>query len=117
MESDFPVVDLNSNTLSWAGTIVRVQPIAAELMVALVEAFPKPATFEFLIRRVWGDDDDRLIDPVANLRTRISMLRAAIAPLGFSVDVLHGRGWKLVKSADVTHARVKQSVAHARASK
>lgn len=117
MESDWPIVDLNTNTIGWRNKAIRVQPIAAELLTALLQSGTRYASAEFLIRRVWGENDDRLKDPVSNLRTRIATLRRQLETLGFTVDVQYGLGWRVVPLAEAKNGHVKRSAALARASK
>lgn len=103
--SQWPLVDLNSNGMAWKGAITHVPAITAELMTALIAAHPRYASIDHLISQVWGEADAK-IDAVANLRVQISILRRILKPLGFSVDVIYDKGWRLEKLANIKHKKI-----------
>ena len=88
-----PLVDLNTNTISFRGKIVQVQAKIAELASILIDAAPNRVHVERLMYRLYGassPSSDNII------RVYMRSLRRAVKPLGVQIDVIRGYGYRVV---------------------
>lgn len=102
-DTALPLVDLNSNTVAWRGRTIRVPGRVAEIVHVLVEIHPRFADADFLRARIWGPNNEVTIK---NLSVALSKTRAAMKPLGFSIDTVMSRGWRIEPLASVTHKSI-----------
>lgn len=89
-----PIVDLNTNTVSWRGHSLKMRPQQVEIMHVLARKFPHIATREAIINALWAPDTqpdtgNKVID------VHICRIRKMLAGTGMSVDVVWGRGYVL----------------------
>ncbi len=90
-----PLVDLNTNTLTYGKWVVTLRPIHAEIASILVDAWPLTARTDRIVRGAWGDSDTRESDKLAHLRVAISQLRSKLKETGMGVEVLYGSGYRI----------------------
>ncbi len=88
MGTRLPIVDLNTNTVSWAGKATKLPPLQVDLMSILVADFPRISTRDRLIERTWGGNppNDKTLD------VHICKLRKALRPMGWRL-VVQWSGW------------------------
>jgi len=65
----------------------------AEFLFALVECYPRAATFDHLTARLWGADEPE--NPALSIRTVVSHLRRKLEPLRLDIQGLYGAGYRL----------------------
>lgn len=84
-------VDLQTNTVSANGMIVKVQPRTAELLEVLLAAYPNFVPRETIIAKVWAcDAQDRIVDAYA------TRARVHLAKIGWGIDSFRYSGYRLV---------------------
>jgi DNA-binding winged helix-turn-helix (wHTH) protein len=105
-EGKLPIVDLNTNRMSWRGTVTRLQATHAELLFALVACYPRYASHDYLISSMWGDHATEAGDPLMALRVLLSGLRRMLKPTGFSIDVTYSKGWVLAHNDKVSNKSI-----------
>jgi two-component system OmpR family response regulator len=88
-----PVVCLNTNKLSVAGTTIQLTGRQAEVISLLVEAMPAPVSHERMIARVYGADP--ILDADATLKQYVSQIRKKVACFGLQIRTIHGSGYAL----------------------
>lgn len=74
-------------------------------MHVLVEKAPAFALVDTVVSRVWGLAEPE-IGGTRALRTHISRLRRKLELWGFSIDVVTGLGWRIVKTEALTNKSV-----------
>lgn len=104
-------VSLDNNVAVARGHFVELEPDHACVLHALATAWPNSVAHERLIFAVWGNAAP--LYAINTLRTQITRVRRAIAPLGFTIVVVWGEGYRLVDSG-VPVARPKVVIMGAR---
>jgi DNA-binding response OmpR family regulator len=89
------LVDLNSNTVAYGGSVVSCRPAAVtELLYVLNSCSPRMARYAELRYGVWG-----YCEPegwLACIRTYVSWARRIVKQLGVRIDLVDARGYRLV---------------------
>lgn len=94
VERDKPLVDLNSNTVSFHGA-ARVTPLTAEMIFVLAKDFERFVPLERIVTRVYGGRDD--VETPANIiRVMRSRAKHALAEAGLKIESQYGVGYRLV---------------------
>lgn len=94
METKVPVVDLNTNVISWGGKTTKLRPVGAELMAMLVRRSLGIVTFDTLMNGIWGDNEPT--DAYAALKVHLSHIRKALGPdSGIRIHNQPGVGYRL----------------------
>ncbi|MGH2342585.1 winged helix-turn-helix domain-containing protein [Segnochrobactraceae bacterium EtOH-i3] len=96
VEPDEIIMDLSGNLLSYRGSVIVLPPSEAEVMAALVAAFPGTITNDKLINAVWGGYDAPLAALHIN-KVRICNLRKRIAAIGLGILTIWSTGYRLVR--------------------
>jgi DNA-binding winged helix-turn-helix (wHTH) protein len=94
IDAKIPIVDLDTNTISWRGKSVKVSAQKAELMYGLVRAYPGVLRRDAAIIALWGGCEKS--DPMSHLSVLTCHLRKALEPIGLSVSAVYGIGHQLV---------------------
>lgn len=88
-----PIVDLNTNTVSWQGKSTKLRPCGAELLSLLARRSPGMVSHEQIIIHLWGDDEGE--DAMATVKVHMCHLRKSVAPMGIGITSIWGSGYKL----------------------
>lgn len=93
---DTIAVDLNANTASRNGVVLKLSPSRAALLYCFATAYPNAVTKHELRKAVWGrlEADDPRRD-MNTLRVLISHLRAPLAVLGGHIVNTYNKGYRL----------------------
>lgn len=89
-------IDLQSNTISADGMMLRVQPRVAEFIELLSRFYPNFVPRETILQRVWpnaAEVFDRAVDNQA------CFARHALQKIGFDVEGMRHSGYRLVRVA------------------
>lgn len=78
------VVSLDTNTVAFRGSVVRLAPRQAEVLFVIWQAMPSAARKEAIIAKVWSIDEPEG-DTENNLHVHISKLRRRILPIGLKI--------------------------------
>lgn len=97
VETKLPIVDLNTNTLSFGDTHVHLSPQKAEILTVLLERFPAAVSHDTLIRRVWGITEPE--KPLIILKTLKCALCRVLRKIGYDIVNTPHVGYKLEKLA------------------
>lgn len=93
METKVPVVDLNTNTVSWRGKTTKLRARETEFLSILVARYPGLVTFNNFVDSVWGVNATDGVDAcvtVTACNTRNKLLSSGIA-----VTSVYGKGYRL----------------------
>lgn len=93
VNAKLPLVDLNTNVISWNDQTKKVGGTAAELMSIFANRYPAIADYDFLIDRLWGAGEPP--DASNTLKSHICHLRRAVKPLGLKIENVWGTGYRL----------------------
>lgn len=104
-------VSLDSNHAVARGHFIELEPDMACVLDALAKGWPNSVAYERLIFSIWGHASPGTA--INTLRVQITRIRKAIAPLGYTIVVVWGEGYRLVDS-DVMVQRPKVRFAGAR---
>lgn len=97
VQRKLPLVDLDTNTCSFAGERVGLTPREAELAYTLVQRFPAVVSYDSLIRTVWGSTEPESVASV--LKTMKCRLCRKMRKIGFNIRVVYTRGYALERIA------------------
>lgn len=89
-----PRVDLNQNTFICAAGHIRVTPIQAEILAAILERYPENASNDYILSRIYngvGEPDNA----EHTLRVHAYGIRRRLRGLGWTVRGNWGRGYRL----------------------
>jgi len=93
-----PRVSLDDNVFIADRGVVQLTGTEAELMWVLVTRMPGAVALDSLYSALWGGTEPA--QPENDLRVHVSHLREKIAPLGFVVENIHGRAYRLLPSLE-----------------
>ncbi len=93
-DEDRLLVDLSSNTLQYRGRSIRVMSREAEMAAVLLRRAPQAVAPESMIHQVFGAFEPK--DPRKLLSVYASFLRRNLWKLGWDVECIRGRGYRLV---------------------
>jgi DNA-binding response OmpR family regulator len=91
------IVDLEENRFYRNGKFITVQPMTARLLDALVDCFPRPASYDYISARLNPHD------PTTNEAIRVHVHKARKATEGMGVEIVNVStkgykvGYKLLK--------------------
>ncbi len=89
-------VDLESNTVIVDDRAIRLAPREAELLTILSEIYPRVASYEFLLARLYGacggEDPGRGCVPVF-----VTKLRGVLRGTNWNIENVWGRGYRLAR--------------------
>jgi DNA-binding response OmpR family regulator len=89
------LVNLDTNIAAYDGIEIEIRPPqAAELVYILAEAWPKTASLFKISQAIWGMHEPE--GAVASIRVHVSMARKQLERLGFGIEAIVGRGYRLV---------------------
>lgn len=97
IEQKLPLVDLNTNTISFGEHVVPLQPQIAEFTHAVVERFPGVASYDYIAASLWGIKEPGNAADV--IKVQACKVRRVFRKIGFDMQTFHGRGFKLEKAA------------------
>jgi DNA-binding winged helix-turn-helix (wHTH) protein len=93
---DYPVVDLNSNTVNVAGMVVQLRPTGAEILSVLARANGEVVRHDRLLSQIYGGGDGGTMDTmhvhVFHLRRVIKKTRAEIVTVPWCGYALRMKG-------------------------
>lgn len=93
-----PLIDINTNTVSWQGATRTLEPQQVDILHTIVDAYPDIATHEKLIRALWAAEAQPLnAKNVIYLRT--GQLRRLLQGMGLRIENTNKRGFRLVIEA------------------
>lgn len=87
------IVDLDSNTVSYAGNRWSVTPKIAELLHTLAKSWPRPVKDWALRVSMWGSDDDQA---GSILSVYAHKARVVMEPMGFKIVRANQDSYRLV---------------------
>lgn len=96
VDPDEIIMDLSGNLLSYRGSVIMLPPSEAEVIAALVDAFPGTVMNDKMISAVWGGYDAPLAARDIN-KVRICSLRKRIAAIGLGILTVWNTGYRLVR--------------------
>jgi DNA-binding response OmpR family regulator len=91
-ESRLPIVDLNTNIVSFGERTIRAHPRAIEILYAMERKHPGTTSLDDLRYMVWTGDE-YVSDN--NIRTWVWHARNAAESVGFQITTVHGVGYRL----------------------
>lgn len=94
IEAKIPIVDLNTNTVSWRGHGLKMRPQQVEIFHVLARKFPHIATREAIVNALWAPDTQPDTGMKA-IDVHMCAIRKLLVGTGMSVDVVWGRGYVL----------------------
>jgi len=92
-EVDDLIIDLAPRRVRRAGTVIRLQALSFDLLVALVRAAPNLVSFEQLSERVWPG----LVVTPETIVQRVKLLRSALGDDAYApryIEGVRGRGYR-----------------------
>lgn len=92
--ADRPRIDLDRNIFICADGAIRVTPQQAELLAVLIKAMPLYARTEAILRGIYGAAEGAEFEN-DNLRAQLSKLRGLLRPLGWKIENVWHRGYRL----------------------
>lgn len=102
VRADKPIVDLNTNTVTFNGRSAKLQPQEAEILSVIAARHPATVSRDYLIRRIWGalePDNAR-----NNISVRVTFMRKKLAPLGLGIKTVWRTGLRLDIPKEIPHA-------------
>lgn len=97
IEQKLPLVDLDTNTISFGDEKARLTPQLAEFAYAVIKRSPGVASYDYIAASLWGVHEP--MHPMPAIKTRAWALRRVLRKFGFDMRAFHGRGFKLEKAA------------------
>lgn len=88
-----PIVDLNTNTVSWQGKSTKLTPQQACITHVLVQRFPGAVAINGFISRVWGSMEPE--DAAGVMRVRACQIRKKLRPMGWNIKCEYGGLYRL----------------------
>jgi len=90
------LVDLNTNLAGYRGREVEIRPPqVAVLVFALAQAWPRTVSFVDLAYAIWGNFEPEQM--AGSIRVHVSLARKIMRELGWSIETVEGRGYRLVQ--------------------
>ena len=94
VRADRPLVDLNSNSVSFRGQTVKLEPQETELLSLIAGSYPAPTHRDRIISRMWGTLEPDYAYNIVSVR--IGRLRKKIKHLGLTLEPVHSFGPRLI---------------------
>lgn len=88
-----PIVDLNTNTVSWQGKSTKLTPKQAELTTLLLNKFPGAETHRKIEQGMWGMGE--MVEANNLIKVFVTQLRHKLQPLNITVLNVRGYGYRL----------------------
>ncbi len=94
------LVDLGTNTATYNGAEIEIRPPqAAELVYTLAQAWPKTASLFEITQSLWGMSEPE--GAIGSIRVHVSMARKQLERLGFAIECVSGRGYRLLSPEQI----------------
>lgn len=94
VDVELPLVDLNTNSVSYDHLIVQLPLIAAEILLIIIKRYPATATYHEISKALWGNYKPG--NPTRNIHVHVHWLRQAIEPFPFRIKNIVDIGFRLV---------------------
>ena len=92
---DRPLVDLNTNTVTYRGATREVRPPqVVELIYILNERWPRAVSYIAIADAMWGYNVPTQMR--AGIATHVCWARKELKPFGIGIQIESGRGYRMV---------------------
>jgi len=94
VKTDLPLVDLNTNCISFRGETIRLGPSRAEMMALLTRQYPETVPHDKLIRGMWHYSGEPQ-EPSKVVQVQLCRTRKLLAAWGFGLRTVRNVGVRL----------------------